>query len=178
MAWTLLSNPFAKTDVVFIQRGAGAVARKDFHQLKVLVVDGNGHMRDVLRRHLYALTIGNVREAATGKEGLRLLGEFYPDLIICDLESERVGGLELVIRLRAGIAGVDPLMPVITVTGAIDVVEVRALCEARANAVLPRPIMLRRLYLAVVDALDRSQGAWAPDHGRGQGVETHYTKER
>ena len=178
MARTLLSNLFAKTDVVFIQRGTGAVARKDFHQLKVLVVDGNGHMRDVLRRHLYALTIGNIREAATGKEGLRLLGEFYPDLIICDLESERVGGLELVIRLRAGIAGVDPLVPLITVTGAIDVVEVRALCEARANAVLPRPIMLRRLYLAVVDALDRSQGAWAPDHGRGQGVETHYTKER
>ena len=170
MARTLLSNPFAKTDVVFIQRGAGAVARKDFQQLKVLVVDGNGHMRDVLRRHLYALTIGNIREAATGKEGLRLLGEFYPDLIICDLESERVGGRELVIRLRAGIAGVDPhpLMPVITVTGAIDVVEVRALCEAGADAVLPRPVMLRRLYLAVVDALDRSRGTCAPPQGRGQ----------
>ena len=171
MARTLLSNPFAKTDVVFIQRGTGAVARKDFQQLKVLVVDGSRHMRDVLRRHLYALTIGNVREAATGKEGLRLLGEFTPDLIICDLESEGVGGLELVARLRAGIAGVDPLMPLITVTGAIDVVEVRALCEAGADAVLPRPIMLRRLYLAVVDALDSSRGACAPPQGRGQEAE-------
>ncbi|MCZ6466706.1 MAG: response regulator [Alphaproteobacteria bacterium] len=75
------------------------MARKDFQRLGVLVVDGSGHMRDVLRRHLYALTIGNIREVATGKEGLRLLGEFYPDLIICDLESERVGGLELVIRM-------------------------------------------------------------------------------
>ena len=124
-------------------------------------MDGSGHMRDVLRRHLYARTIGNIREAATGKEGLRLLGEFTPDLIICDLESERVGGLELVARVRAGIAGVDPLVPVITVTGAIDVVEVRALCEAGADAVIPRPIMLRRLYLAVVDALDRSRGPLA-----------------
>ncbi len=148
------------------------MARKDFQRLGVLVVDGSGHMRDVLRRHLYALTIGNIREAATGKEGLRLLGEFYPDLIICDLESERVGGRELVARLRAGMAGVDPLVPLITVTGAIDVEKVRALCEAGASAVLPKPIMLRRLYLAVVDALDRSCGACAPPQGRGQEAET------
>lgn len=141
--------------------GCRAVARKDFQRLGVLVVDGGGHMRDVLGRHPYARTIGNIREAATGKEGLRLLGEFTPDLIICDLESERVGGLELVARVRAGIAGVDPLVPVITVTGAIDVVEVRALCEAGADAVMPRPIMLRRLYLAVVDALDLSRGPLA-----------------
>lgn len=141
------------------------MARKDFQRLKVLVVDGSGHMRDVLRRHLYALTIGNVREAATAKEGLRLLGEFTPDLIICGLEPERRGGLELMARLRAGIAGVDPLAPVITVTGAIDVVEVRALCDAGADAVLPTPVLLRRLYLAVVDALDRSCGACAPAQG-------------
>ncbi len=147
------------------------MARKDFQRLKVLVVDGSGHMRGVLRRHLYALTIGNIREAATGKEGLRLLGEFSPDLIICDLESGRVGGLELVIRVRAGIAGVDPLVPLITVTGAIDVVAVRALCDAGASAVLPRPIMLRRLYLAVVDAMDRSCGASAPTQGRGREAE-------
>ena len=148
------------------------MAQKDFQQLNVLIVDGSVYMREVLRRHLYALTIGNVREAATGKEGLRLLGEFCPDLIICDLESERVGGLELVIRVRAGIAGVDPLVPLITVTGAIDVGEVRSLCEAGADAVLPRPIMLRRLYLAVVDAMDRSSGASAPPQGRGQEAET------
>ncbi len=147
------------------------MARKDFQRLKVLVVDGSGHMRGVLRRHLYALTIGNIREAATGKEGLRLLGEFSPDLIICDLESGRVGGLELVIRVRAGIAGVDPLVPLITVTGASDVVAVRALCDAGASAVLPRPIMLRRLYLAVVDAMDRSCGASAPTQGRGREAE-------
>ena len=147
------------------------MARKDFQQLKVLVVDGNGHMREALRRHLYALTIDNIREAATGKEGLRLLREFYPDLIIIDLESERVGGVELVIRIRAGIAGVDPLVPLITVTGAIDVAEVRTLCEAGVNAVLPRPIMLRRLYLAVVDALACTRGACAPTQGRGQGAE-------
>ena len=171
MARTLRSNPLAKTDVVFIQRGAGAVARKDFQQLKVLVVDGNGHMREVLRRHLYALTIDNICEAATGKEGLRLLRGFYPDLIICDLESARVGGVELVIRIRAGITGVDPLVPLITVTGAIDVAEVRTLCEAGPDAVLPRPIMLRRLYLAVVDALGRSRGACAPTQGRGRGGE-------
>jgi DNA-binding response OmpR family regulator len=66
---------------------------------------------------------------------------------------------------------VDPLVPVITVTGAIDVVEVRALCEAGADAVLPRPILLRRLYLAVVDAMDRSCGACAPTQGRGQKAE-------
>ncbi len=148
------------------------MARKDFQRLKVLVVDGSGHMRDVLRRHLYALTIGNIREAATVKEGLRLVGEFYHDLIICDLESERMGGLELVAQLRAGIAGVDPLVPVITVTGAIDVVEVRALCEGGASAVLRRPIMLRRLYLAVVDALDPSRGTCAPPQGRGKEAET------
>ena len=147
------------------------MARKDFQHLKVLVVDGSGHMREILRRHLYALTIEDVREAATGIEGLRLLRGFYPDLIICDLESERVGGVELVIRIRAGIAGVDPLVPLITVTGAIDVAEARTLCEAAADAVLHRPIMLRRLYLAVVDALACTRGACASTQGRGQGAE-------
>ncbi len=153
-------------------KGCRAVARKDFQRLKVLVVDGSEHMRVVLRRHLYALTIGNVREAATGQEGVKLLGDFHPDLVIWDLDSAPLGGLELVARVRAGIDGVDPLVPVITVTGAIDVAEMRALCEAGADAVLPKPILLRRLYLAVVDALDRSHGACPPAHGRGQGVET------
>ncbi len=148
------------------------MARKDFQRLKVLVVDGRGHMRVVPRRHLHALTIGNVREAKTGQEGLRMLAEFRPDLVICDLESEPVGGLELVARLRAGIAGVDPLVPVITVTGAIDVVEMQALREAGADAVLPRPILLRRLYLAVVDALDRSRRARAAARKRGRKPET------
>jgi len=49
---------------------------------------------------------------------------------------------------------------------------VRALREAGADAVLPKPILLRRLYLAVVDALDRSCGTCASPRGRGQEAET------
>ena len=148
------------------------MARKDFQRLKILVVDDRGPMRVVLRRHLHALTIGNVREAKTGQEGLRMLGEFRPDLVICDLESKPVSGLELVTRVRAGVAGVDPLVPVIIVTGAIDVVEMQALREAGADAVLPKPILLRRLCLAVVDAVDRSRRARAVARERGRKPET------
>ncbi len=75
-------------------------------------------------------------------------------------------------RVRAGPAGVDPLAPVIIVTGAIDVVEMQALREAGADAVLPKPILLRRLYLAVVDALDRSRRARAAARKRGRKPET------
>ncbi len=75
-------------------------------------------------------------------------------------------------RRRAGPAGVDPLVPVIIVTGAIDVAEMHALREAGADAVLPKPILLRRLYLAVVDAVDRSRRARAATRERGRKPET------
>ena len=81
--------------------------------LRVLVADDDAAIRAVLRT-LLAEDAFTVREAEDGAEALRLFTAEGADLIFSDLQMPRMGGLDLLRRVRA----MDDTVAFIILTGA------------------------------------------------------------
>jgi DNA-binding NarL/FixJ family response regulator len=67
--------------------------------MKILVVDDHAIVRDGLARLLLSAGLGEVVQAASGREALSQVRAARPDLIILDLNMPGLGGLELLRRL-------------------------------------------------------------------------------
>jgi two-component system chemotaxis response regulator CheY len=84
--------------------------------LNVLVVDDSAVARSMIIRVLKMseLPLGEVHQAANGKEGLDVLAERWIDLVLVDINMPVMNGQEMVERLRANPAWAD--LPVIVVS--------------------------------------------------------------
>jgi two-component system response regulator EvgA len=68
--------------------------------MRVLVIDDSRTVRARLLSLLSEAGLVVVGEASDGLEALSLISEHVPDVIILDLEMPRMGGLEVLRRLR------------------------------------------------------------------------------
>ena len=80
--------------------------------MKVLIVDDDETMREVLRTRLESSGL-ETRIASDGHEAERVFAEYEPDLVISDVVMPRVSGLDLVKRLKAR----DPDCAILLITG-------------------------------------------------------------
>jgi DNA-binding response OmpR family regulator len=113
-------------------------------QRRILVVEDDESMRELLRLHLssagYAVEVAEDAIAA----GYALL-KAPPDLIICDVEMPHMDGIELVAALRADQA--MPQVPVIFLTS--DEEREGRARELGVTEYLNKPIRLEELLKAV-----------------------------
>jgi len=70
--------------------------------VKILIVDDHPIVRAGLRRLLTAEAGFELCEAASGREALSAFKEQQPTLVILDLNLPGIGGLEVLVRLKAG----------------------------------------------------------------------------
>lgn len=98
--------------------------------LKVLVVDDDDTMRQLMRRMLTRMNAGSVVTAASGDEALHQLETARDpiDIVIADWNMPGMSGLELFQRIRSG----RPRMPFLLLTGRDDA---RSIVAARATGV-------------------------------------------
>ena len=90
--------------------------KKSIDELNVLVIDDDRHMRMLIRNVLFALGVKDVIDAADGKTALEEMTDFKPDLILCDLKMEPMGGMEFVKQLRKDPANPCRFVPIIMIT--------------------------------------------------------------
>jgi CheY-like chemotaxis protein len=108
--------------------------------LSVLVVEDDPDDLDlilgVLRPHL---AVADHHSASDGEEGLAAieLGEYVPDLILLDLNMPRMGGLELLRKVRA--IGKHARTPVIVLTTSGRMDDVRGALQAGASGYIIKP---------------------------------------
>jgi DNA-binding NarL/FixJ family response regulator len=69
--------------------------------MKILIADDHPIVRAGLRRLLTEDPTIEIREAASGREALRVFKEQQPMLVILDLNLPDIGGLEVLARLKA-----------------------------------------------------------------------------
>lgn len=185
----------------------GHTTKYNFGDLKVLVVDDNQHMHNILRDMLLGMRIKNIRHAMGATEGLQLAEVELPDIMIVDLLMHPVDGFELVRAIREHQEEPIRDLAVLVLTSYSTVEHVRRARDSGANEVLCKPVSVaglfdrftymrdhprqfvktsdyfgpdRRRSLRGFDGEDRrknADGADIADDGKGEAVQTPHNPE-
>lgn len=91
-----------------------ALQRLDERVRSVVIIDDNPEATRLIRRILQARGAYQLSEAGNGRDGLRLIREIHPDLVVLDLMMPDMDGFAVLDALRADSATRD--LPVIVVT--------------------------------------------------------------
>jgi DNA-binding response OmpR family regulator len=127
---------------------------------RVLVVDDDMTVRDVVRRYL-ELGGHQVQLAGDGETALRLFADNPPDLVVLDLMLPGIDGLEVCRRLRQRSA-----VPVVMLTALGEEEDRIAGLQLGADDYVTKPFSPRELALRVTSVLRRSRAAQGPSHAR------------
>lgn len=104
--------------------------KREFDDLKILVVDDQIEARTMMRNMLLELGITQIFEASDGREALEFIDAAFDfvDLILCDWNMPQMNGVELLRQLRS----VDPDLPFLMITGRGDM---ESVVEAKSSGV-------------------------------------------
>lgn len=124
-------------------------------KLRVLVVDDQDSMRQLLCAGLRSLSIQNIHTAADGVEALAKLRARTIDLVLLDGEMPRMGGFETLSAMRSdeGLSRVRVIM----VTGRADTDFVQRTAKLGIDGYLIKPVTTVMLG-ARIDAAARALG--------------------
>ena len=121
---------------------------------KILVIDDEIWLREMI---LFALTQKGyeVVEAVNGEEGIVKARQELPDLILCDVNMQKVDGYLTLSSLRSEPA--TAAIPFILMTGLADQAGMRHGMELGADDYLPKPFSIEGLYASVEARLKKVQ---------------------
>jgi excisionase family DNA binding protein len=108
----------------------------------VLIVDDDEHVREYVRVNLEAEGY-NVREAGTAEEGLDVLEESQPDLVLLDVMMPQVDGWEMLRRLQERHG--EGAVPVVMFSGKVDEQGADEVAERGAQGFIGKPFDPSRL---------------------------------
>jgi two-component system, sensor histidine kinase and response regulator len=121
---------------------------------KILVVDDEEWLREMIQLALRQKGY-EVIEAENGAVGIEKARKYSPDLVLCDVNMDKVDGYLTLSSLRG-----DPLtagIPFILMTGLADNAGMRHGMELGADDYLPKPFTIDALYAAVETRLKKAQ---------------------
>jgi two-component system sensor histidine kinase/response regulator len=120
---------------------------------KILVIDDEEWLREMMRLALSQKGY-EVIEASNGEEGIASARKALPDLILCDVNMQKVDGYLTLSSLRAEPA--TAAIPFILMTGLADQAGMRHGMELGADDYLPKPFTIEALYGAVEARLKKA----------------------
>ena len=124
-----------------------------FPKNPIIVVDDERAMVQICCRYLAANGLNNVVPCSDGRQVLGLIKELDPDVLLLDLVMPHLRGDVLLPK----IVEEYPNLPVIIITGTIDVTKVVECMKAGARDYLEKPVRERELIAAVRQALEVRQ---------------------
>ena len=113
---------------------------------RILVIDDEESLRDFIRMAL-AQKGFEVLEAESGTRGVELARKELPDLILCDVNMQKLNGYLTLASLRDQAS--TAAIPFILMTGMADNAGMRHGMELGADDYLSKPFSLEQLYAAV-----------------------------
>jgi len=121
---------------------------------KILVIDDEDWLREMVHMALGQRGY-DVIEADSGERGLEIARQELPDLVLCDVNMERIDGYRTLSSLRSEPATAP--IPFILMTGLADNAGMRHGMELGADDYLPKPFTIEALYAAVEARLKKAQ---------------------
>ncbi|MFA6908777.1 MAG: response regulator [Patescibacteria group bacterium] len=121
------------------------------HQKKVLIVEDDESIRKIIGIELKKEGI-EVHEAINGEQGLAMLEDLHPDLLLVDVIMPRMHGMDLIHKLREAEWGRK--LPVIILTNFADDPKVREIvAEAGYTLIKKASVKLQELIQIVISKL-------------------------
>jgi CheY-like chemotaxis protein len=118
-------------------------------KVRLLVVDDESGIRDLLKRHLTFLGY-QVETAGNGKHAIEKLGEQKFDVIISDIQMPEMDGIELLRTIKAEY----PMVHTIMITGYVTLDNALACMRLGADTLVFKPLTdLEELEQAVEKAI-------------------------
>jgi len=131
------------------------MAKIDMKTVKVLVIDDEPFMRQLLNKALAQVEIQEIVGAVNGEDGLEKVkdngGEL--DVILCDLDMPEMNGFEFVRRLRELPDPGQANLPVVIVTGNSMEESVRSAIELGISGFLVKPVTAQALQQRIEKAI-------------------------
>ena len=121
---------------------------------KILIIDDEEWLREMVQLALTQKGY-DVIEAGNGSIGIEVAQKELPDLILCDVNMEKVDGYSTLSSLRNQPATAS--IPFILMTGLADNAGMRHGMELGADDYLPKPFTIDALYAAVEARLKKVQ---------------------
>ena len=112
---------------------------------KILVVDDEPFMRSTIKAVLRAAGRFDVQEADDGDVALGEVELWKPDVVLCDITMQRIGGLRFVELLRRHPEARMRETPVIILTGRAEVATVVAASKLQINGYLVKPVSPKQI---------------------------------
>ena len=122
----------------------------DLSALKVLVVDDNVHMHQIMRSILGAMRIREVLCVVDTGQAFQELARWHPDLLITDVMIGEEDGIGFVDRVRQGEKAANPYLPVIVLTGHTERQLITRARDVGVHEVLAKPVSIENLYRRIV----------------------------
>ena len=121
---------------------------------RILVIDDEIWLRDMVHQALVQKGF-DVIEAENGTVGIEKARQELPDLVLCDVNMEKVDGYQTLSALRN--EPTTAAIPFILMTGLADNAGMRHGMELGADDYLPKPFKIEELYAAVEARLKKAE---------------------
>lgn len=150
----------------------GAIDKKTYAGLNVMVVEDVGHMSSLVCGILKSLGIGRIFEARSGSDALDILASQAVDMILIDDLQAPYDRLTVVRELRKSKSSTTRSMPVIHITSKLHKSTILAARDAGVTEILSKPFsaaqMITRIEMALAKPrpLVKSEDFVGPDRRR------------
>src|ERR1041385_6852735 len=121
---------------------------------KILVIDDEEWLREMMLLALRQRGF-EVLEAENGERGIEIARKEVPDLVLCDVNMDKVDGYLTLSSLRS--EPITASIPFILMTGLADQAGMRHGMELGADDYLPKPFTIEALYAAVEARLKKAK---------------------
>ena len=115
---------------------------KELYNSRILVIDDDRSISTIIKESLNKDGFNNVLSVENGKDGIKILPDFDPDLIILDMQMPIMNGLEFLERINIT---ADDNFSIIVLTGKIEDKSIEKSFELGINAYLRKPFNIYAL---------------------------------
>ena len=119
-------------------------------QLRVLLVEDNQFMRNLVRNMLGSIGVKKVYEASDGIAGLEMIRSVTPDVMVLDWEMPLLNGPELVRIVRSPGVFPTPDIPIIMLTAHGEHWRILEAVRLGVNEFLCKPVSAKSLFERLV----------------------------
>jgi two-component system, chemotaxis family, chemotaxis protein CheY len=131
--------------------------KQRLRSLRVLIVDDNAFMRNIVRDLLATIGVRHTAEAADGVAALQVLRQDPPDVVILDWDMPFLNGFELARIVRAPGVFPHPDVPIIMLSGCGRRSLVLEAERLGINEFLAKPVSAKALFHRIVAVLTQQR---------------------